>query len=308
MDGDVGNYLRATASYADGHGTGKSAQAVSANPVEDAPTPPPPPPPPPPGNTPPAFPTVEQGRRSVAENSAAGVSIGAPVTALDPQGDSLTYSLSGRDADLFDINAATGQLVTKAPLDYESKASYGVIVWVQDGRDSDGNAHNETDASKYVTITVTDVNEPPLVTGSAMLVYTENGVDAVASYMAVDPEGGVVDWSLAGDDSGVFSLSATGTLAFDTPPDYETPEDADVDNRYRLTVQASDTAGTLGALEVEVVITDDEDESIIRHYDSDRNSIIDRPEALAAAFDYFEDLITNEEVLEVISYYFAAGA
>ena len=52
------------------------------------------------------------------------------------------------------------------------------------------------------------------------------------------------------------------------------------------------------------MITDDEDESAIRHYDSDRNSIIDRPEALAAAFDYFEDLITNEEVLEVIQLLF----
>ena len=46
VDGDVGNYLRATASYTDGHGAGKSAQAVSANPVEDASPPPPPPPPP----------------------------------------------------------------------------------------------------------------------------------------------------------------------------------------------------------------------------------------------------------------------
>ena len=45
-DGDVGKYLRATASYTDGHGAGKSAQAVSANTVEDASTPPPPPPPP----------------------------------------------------------------------------------------------------------------------------------------------------------------------------------------------------------------------------------------------------------------------
>ena len=35
VSGDVGNYLRATASYTDGHGAGKSAQAVSANPVED---------------------------------------------------------------------------------------------------------------------------------------------------------------------------------------------------------------------------------------------------------------------------------
>ena len=45
-DGDVGKYLRATASYTDGHGAGKSAQAVSANTVEDASPPPPPPPPP----------------------------------------------------------------------------------------------------------------------------------------------------------------------------------------------------------------------------------------------------------------------
>ena len=45
-----GNYLHSMASYTDGHGAGKSAQAVSANPVEDAPPPPPPPlsPPPPP--------------------------------------------------------------------------------------------------------------------------------------------------------------------------------------------------------------------------------------------------------------------
>ena len=46
VDGDVGKYLRAMASYTDGHGAGKSAQAVTANPVEDAPPPPPPPPPP----------------------------------------------------------------------------------------------------------------------------------------------------------------------------------------------------------------------------------------------------------------------
>ena len=38
--GDVGNYLRALASYTDGHGSGKSARAASANPVQVAPPPP----------------------------------------------------------------------------------------------------------------------------------------------------------------------------------------------------------------------------------------------------------------------------
>ena len=45
VSGDAGNYLRAMASYTDGHGSGKSAYAVSANPVEEALPPPPPPPP-----------------------------------------------------------------------------------------------------------------------------------------------------------------------------------------------------------------------------------------------------------------------
>ncbi len=45
VEGDVGSYLRAVASYTDGHGPGKSAQAVSANTVQSSSQPPPPPPP-----------------------------------------------------------------------------------------------------------------------------------------------------------------------------------------------------------------------------------------------------------------------
>ena len=56
MAGDLDNYLRAVASYSDGHGVGKSAQAVSANRVKNAP--PPPPPPPPPKKTPPTTTTT----------------------------------------------------------------------------------------------------------------------------------------------------------------------------------------------------------------------------------------------------------
>ena len=37
-------------------------------------------------------------------------------------GDTLTYSLSGTDAASFDIDASTGQLITKAPLDFETSA------------------------------------------------------------------------------------------------------------------------------------------------------------------------------------------
>ena len=53
-------------------------------------------------------------------------------------------------------------------------------------------------ASIDVTITVTDVNEGPEITGSAQEEYPENGTGPVATFTAVDPElAGAITWSLA---------------------------------------------------------------------------------------------------------------
>ena len=92
---------------------------------------------------------------SVAENTAAGADIGSPVTATDPDaGDSLTYALgSTADDGHFAIDAKTGQLQTRAALDYEGKDAYAVTVTVTDG---DG-----LSASIDVIITVTDVADTP---------------------------------------------------------------------------------------------------------------------------------------------------
>ena len=72
--------------------------------------------------------------RSIAENTPAGTNIGDPVAASDREDDALTYSLRGAEAVSFDIDASTGQLLTKDPLDYEAKTSYSAIVAVSDGR------------------------------------------------------------------------------------------------------------------------------------------------------------------------------
>ena len=81
--------------------------------------------------------------------------------ASDPDGDTLTYAISG--ADEFAIDAATGQISVAqgANLDYESVTSYTVTVSVSDGVDANGNADPAVDASTKVTINVTDVDEPP---------------------------------------------------------------------------------------------------------------------------------------------------
>ena len=87
--------------------------------------------------------------REVAENTAAGENIGAPVEATDADSDdTLTYTLGGADMASFDIDDATGQLMTKESLDFEMKDSYTIEVTASDGTDS---------AMVTVTIMVTDV-------------------------------------------------------------------------------------------------------------------------------------------------------
>ena len=75
------------------------------------------------------------------------------MAATDTDNDTLTYTLSGTDAAAFSLVSSTGQLQTKAALDYETKPSYSVTVSVSDG-------NGGTD-SITVTINVTDVNETP---------------------------------------------------------------------------------------------------------------------------------------------------
>ena len=99
--------------------------------------------------------------RSIAENSAAGTSIGTAVTATDAEGDTLTYSLTGTDASDFTIDSATGQIKTKSALDYEDDSSYSVTVGVSDKKDNYSDADTVVDDTIAVTINVSDVNEPP---------------------------------------------------------------------------------------------------------------------------------------------------
>ena len=251
---DVGRYLRATATYTDPEGSGKSAEAVSANPVRVRPV----------TNSAPQF-SAETATRGVDEDAADGENVGAPVTATDTNtGDTLTYTLEGADPAVFAIDSTSGQIkvATGAKLDYESKNSHEVTVSVRDSRDDYGVSDTSTDDSITVTITVNDVNETPDVMGPDSIDYDENGDGEVARYSAFDPETGNITWSWDGDDKDRFEPDANGVLNFKTPPDHETPTDKDGDNVYQVTVEASDGTNT-GFLPVTVTVTNvDEDGTV----------------------------------------------
>ena len=165
------------------------APSVPAEASDDAPTPD--------ANNAPEFPSTETGMRSVPENTAAGENIGGPVTATDDDaGDTLAYTLGGTDMASFEIDAATGQLMTKAALDYEMPAdadtdnAYEVTVTASDGNAAD-------DVTIAVTITVTDMgladsydaNEDGMIDGTEVLNAVEdyfNDVSGIDSERILD--------------------------------------------------------------------------------------------------------------------------
>ena len=131
--------------------------------------------------------TVDPGSRRVLENTPPGVNIGTPVFANDMDendlefGNTLTYKLGGTDADKFDIDPSTGQLITKASLDFENPRGgtnsnsndYSVTVTVDDGETRTTTC---TPCTQDVTIEVTDnVSEAPAAPDAPTVV---SGVDS----------------------------------------------------------------------------------------------------------------------------------
>ena len=94
---------------------------------------------------------------------------------------------------------------------------------------------------QVITVRVTDVDEPPVLTGSptSVVPYDENNTAQVARYTATDPEGRTVIWTVTGTDADDFTIS-NGVLNFSPAPNYEARADADGDNNYEVTVVASD--------------------------------------------------------------------
>ena len=239
---DVDRCLRATVFYTDNMGvTEEDAAGVLERPAQSNS----------PANAAPRFvdqdlnsPGDQSDRtsRKVRENTEAGESIGAPVSAHDEDGELLIYTLSGADAASFDISRTTGQLMTKASLNFEARNSYTVVVTATD---PSGAAD-----SIQVTVNVIDVHDPVRITGVSSVRYAENGTAPVASYTAFDEGEHVIRWSVSGDDDNLFTID-DGVLAFRDPPNYEDPQSAAAGNVYKVTVEA---AG--GTRSVSVTVTD----------------------------------------------------
>ncbi|MDB5515210.1 MAG: hypothetical protein JWQ17_1968, partial [Tardiphaga sp.] len=178
---------------------------------------------------------------SVVENSTSVMT----VTSTDPDaGAAKTYTIvGGADAALFSLDAATGELKFIAPPNFETPADaggknvYDVKVQVSDGT---------LTATQDIAVTVTDVNEAPVITSAPTVGVTENQT-AVLTVASSDPDANAtrIFTITGGADAALFTIdSATGELKFIAPPNFEAPADAGGNNVYDVKVQVSDGALT----------------------------------------------------------------
>ena len=217
-------------------------------------TAPPPAPPPTTTNTAPVFTEGSSTTRSIAENTVSGTNIGTAVSATDADNDTLTYSLGGTDASSFSLVSTSGQLQTRAALDYETRSSYSVTVSVSDGN---GGADSIT-----VTISVTNVNEgvpnnaPRFTAGTSttrsIAENTASGTNLGTAVSATDADtGDTLTYTLSGTDASAFSLvSTSGQLQTRAALDYETKAS------YSVTVSVSDGNGGTNSITVTINVTD----------------------------------------------------
>ena len=267
--GDIGNFLRVKVFYNDPQGPDdtdtagtienqREVEVVSKNAVRELPE----------TNAAPVF-TERSVAREVAENTAKDGAVGDPVKAADGDEDVLTYSLSGgADKGAFKIDPESGQIKVggDTKLDFEgTQATYTVEVKAED-------PFALSDVV-VVIITVTDVDEPPvlgLVAGNtapkfAAAAYTREVAENTAAGMpiggpvaAADNEGNALKYSMSGADAASLTIGRTsGQIRTKDALDRETK------SSYTVTVTAADPAGLSDTATVTITVTDVDEDPVV---------------------------------------------
>ena len=131
------------------------------------------------------------------------------VSATDPFGSVVTYSISGTDAESIDLDTSSGLLTFKSAPDYETKTSYNVLITAV------GSIAN---SDQELTINVNNLNDnEPVIASSATYSGDENQT-AIASIVATDADGDTLTYSVTGTE---LTMSTSGVLSFTSAPDYE---------------------------------------------------------------------------------------
>ena len=229
LDYETVNYYSLTVSVSDGSVSISTSLTLSVSNTNDAP-----------------YVTNLPGNVSVAENDVTAAVI--DVNASDPDGDNITFSLSGTGSDDFLINSATGLVTLNRALNYEIQELYSLTVRVSDG------AGGVAFAS--LTVITVNQNDPPAILGGPYTANVEESLNAGTTvYKAAvfdEDSSDTPSFSISGTNSDHFAISSAGIVTTTQALDYESI------TSYTLIVSVSDGSASMNTtLTITVVDTND---------------------------------------------------
>ena len=167
---------------------------------------------------------------AVAENTA-GVEIGT-ISTTDPDADdTFTYTLSGDDADSFEVSGSSLKFKDSVSPNFENKSSYAITLTATDS--------GELTFEEAFTVTITDANDAPSAIEVSNLQTDENSIGALLDSIVITDEDAASEtysYEISGDDADSFEV-VEGQLKVksDVSLDYETKAS------YSITLTATDS-------------------------------------------------------------------
>ena len=192
LDAETNDVFVLSVDVSDGENTSTSEVTITINGINEAPT----------------FPD-EPVSFTVREDSTNGVVVGQVQASDIDEGQTLTYEIIGGNTDgAFAVNPGTGQITVAnaAALDFETNPSFTLTVQATD------NGANPLSATEQVLITVSNINETPVIEDGSFTIDEQPENDAVVGTItAFDPDGDELEFSIIdGDDTNIFDIESTG--------------------------------------------------------------------------------------------------
>ena len=163
----------------------------------------------------------------------------------DADGDDITFSKNGDDADEFNLGSDTGDLEFIEAPDFEERNLYNVITVASDGVDS---------SEKNIAINIIDLDDTAPEINPPLEFAAEENQSSIGQITATDTDtdDNEITYSISGSE--ILISSETGVLTFQEEPDFETK------NEYNASVTATDGTNS-STEEILVQITNINDNS-----------------------------------------------
>ncbi|PNW57944.1 UNVERIFIED_CONTAM: hypothetical protein BEN50_06805 [Euhalothece sp. KZN 001] len=176
----------------------------------------------------------------------------------------ITFNITGGlDQDLFTIDQQTGELQFVQEPDFENPESQnGTNTYEVEVTATNNFALSD---SETIAVTVTDINESPLIISDTTTVEVKENTTEVLSVNASDPDvNDTITFSLTGgEDQGLFTIARqAGTLRFLEAPNFENPASASGDNNYQVEVTAQDSKDLTDVQIININVIDFDDWSL----------------------------------------------